>query len=149
VKNRENRNKDGRVDKQYKYRDTCYNLIKMSQSQSTTVEVESGETLYYKELEKHISSLSERFRAKSVIKRCIYNDIVNCLSLPKGKTSGLFPPKFIHRTKQHFVLIKIAGINIACCIKSRKNICTYEEYYNCISEAHSNISHGGRDKNHI
>ena len=40
----------------------------MSQSDSTTVEVESGELLYYKELEKHINSLSERFRAKSVIK---------------------------------------------------------------------------------
>ncbi|CAF3396293.1 unnamed protein product [Rotaria socialis] len=70
----------------------------MSQSDSTTVEVESAESLYYKELEKHINSLSERFRAKSVIKQCVYDDIVKCLLLAKGKSSDLFSPKFIHWT---------------------------------------------------
>ena len=40
----------------------------MSQSDLTTVEVESWELLYYKELEKHINSLSERFRAKKCYK---------------------------------------------------------------------------------
>jgi hypothetical protein len=118
----------------------------MSQSDSTTVEVESAKSLYYKELEKHINSLSERFRLKSVIKECGYNDIIKCLLLPKGKSSGLFSSKFIHWAKQHFILIKIAGTDIACCIKTKKNICTYEAYYNVIGEAHANISHGGRDK---
>ncbi|CAF4871722.1 unnamed protein product [Rotaria socialis] len=107
----------------------------MSQSDSTTVEVESAESLYYKELEKHNNSLSERVRAKSVIKQCVYDDIVKCLLLAKGKSSDLFSPKFIHWTKQHFILIKTAGVDIACCIKSKKNICTYEAYYKNLSLA--------------
>ncbi|CAM2705414.1 unnamed protein product [Rotaria socialis] len=101
---------------------------------------------FYKELEQHINSLSEKFRIKSVIRQIAYNDIVKCLLLPKGVPLELFGAKFIFWVKQHFILIKIANVEIGCCIKSKKPICVYEAYYNVIGEAHVTISHGGRDK---
>ncbi|CAF1363369.1 unnamed protein product [Adineta steineri] len=118
----------------------------MSESVTTNVLMENGESLYYKELEKHINSLSERYRSKSVIRQNGYNDIIKCVLLLKGTSSHLFSSKFIHWAKQNFILTKIGGVDICCCIKSKKTICTYETYYNVIGEAHASISHGGRDK---
>jgi hypothetical protein len=57
----------------------------MSQSNSTTVEVDNHEVLYYEELEKHINAMSEKFRNKSVIRQSFYDDIIKCLLAPKGK----------------------------------------------------------------
>ncbi|CAF4564215.1 unnamed protein product [Rotaria sp. Silwood2] len=118
----------------------------MSEFDSSILQIDNGEVLYYQELKKHIDSLSEKFREKSVIKQGVYDDIIKCLFIPKGQALGSFSPKFIFWVKQHFVLITIAGVNIACCIKSKKPICIYEAYYNVIGEAHATISHGGRDK---
>jgi hypothetical protein len=118
----------------------------MSESDLTTVQRNNAELLYYEELEKYIGSLSEKFLKKCVIKRNVYHDIVRCLLLPKGKPSGLFSAKFIYWVKHHFMLIQIAGVELGCCIKSKKNICVYEDYYKVIGEAHATISHGGRIK---
>jgi hypothetical protein len=118
----------------------------MSESDSTTVQIDNGELLYYKELEKYINSLSKKYQEKSVIKQSVYNDILKCLLLPKGKPLGEFSSKFNFWVKRHFILIKIAGVDIGCCMKSKKPICIYEAYYNVIGEAHATISHGGRDK---
>ena len=92
----------------------------MSESDLTTVQRNNSELLYYEELEKYIGSLSEKFRKKCVIKRNVYHDIVRCLLLPKGKPSGLFSAKFIYWVKHHFMLIQIAGVELGCCIKSKK-----------------------------
>ena len=81
---------------------------------------------YYEELEKHINFLSAKFREKSVIKQNTYNDIIKCLLLPKGKSSVTFSAKFVYWAKQHFSLIKIGDVDVACCLKSKKPICTYE-----------------------
>ncbi|CAF3467484.1 unnamed protein product [Rotaria socialis] len=116
----------------------------MHESSLESVELTLGSSL--KELEQHINSLSEKFRIKSVIRQIAYNDIVKCLLLPKGVPLELFGAKFIFWVKQHFILIKIANVEIGCCIKSKKPICVYEAYYNVIGEAHVTISHGGRDK---
>jgi hypothetical protein len=118
----------------------------MSDLNSTTAQIESGESVYYNELEKYIKSLSEKFRQKCVIHKTVYDDIITCLLLPKGKSSGSFSPKFVFWVKRRFILIKIGGVDVGCCIKSKKPIGIYESYYNMISEAHANISHGGRDK---
>jgi hypothetical protein len=115
----------------------------MSQSDSTSAQTNNGELHYYEQLEKYINSLSRKFREKSVIKQNVYNDIVKCLLLSKGKPSD-FSPKFIYWVKYHFVLIKIAGVNLTCCIKYKKTICIYENYYDVIGKAHATISHGGR-----
>ena len=81
----------------------------MSQSDSTTVEVESGGLLYYKELEKHINSLSERFPAKRVIKQCVYADIVKCLLFASEqcpcKKNGVFLVR--QNVIQNEVVVKI------------------------------------------
>jgi hypothetical protein len=119
---------------------------KMSESNSTTVEIDNQQLRYYEELEKHINAMSKNFREKSVIKQDVYEDIIKCLLSPKGKPLGSLPAKFIYWVKQHFIIIKIAAIDIACCIKTKKSICVYESYYRVIGEAHAIVSHGGRVK---
>ena len=84
----------------------------MSELPSTSIQTDSEETRYYQELEKHINSLSMKFREKSVIKQNSYNDIVKCLLSPKGKPLGNFSAKFMYWVKQHFTLMKIAGADM-------------------------------------
>ncbi|CAF1372155.1 unnamed protein product [Rotaria magnacalcarata] len=69
----------------------------MSQSNYTTVQIDNGELIFYKELEQHINSLSKKFRIKSVIRQIAYNDIVKCLLLSKGAPLELFGAKWIPR----------------------------------------------------
>jgi hypothetical protein len=117
----------------------------MSESDSTTVQTDNCETRYYEQLEKYINSLNQKFQEKCVIKQNVYNDIVKCFLLPKGKPSD-FSPKFMYWVKRHFMLTKIADVYFACSIKSKKTICTYEDYYKIIGEAHRTVLHGGRIK---
>ena len=58
--------------------------------------MDADKARYYEELEKHINSLSAKFREKSVIKQNTYNDIIKCLLLPKGKSSVAFSAKFVY-----------------------------------------------------
>ncbi|CAF4552577.1 unnamed protein product [Rotaria sp. Silwood2] len=118
----------------------------MTASSATTIQANNAETLFYEEVDKHINSLSVKFRQKCVIKQNVYDDIIKCLTLPKGKPSGLYSSKFIYWVKQNFILMKLSGIDIGCCIKLKKPICIYEAYYNVISEGHAAVSHGGRHK---
>jgi len=100
----------------------------MSESNSTIVQTNNIELHYYEQLEKYINSLGQRFQEKSIIKQNIYNDISKYLLLPNGKTS-VFSRKFIYWMKQNFALIKIAGVDLVCCIKSKKTVCIFEIYY--------------------
>jgi hypothetical protein len=122
----------------------------MSESNSTTVEIDNQQLRYYEELEKHINASSKNFREKSVIKQNFYDNIIKCLLSPNRKPSGSFPTKFIYWVKKHFVITKIAAIDIACCIKTKKSISVYESYYKVIGEAHAIVSHGeGEGENSI
>ncbi|CAF1619731.1 unnamed protein product [Didymodactylos carnosus] len=111
-----------------------------------TIQPNDSEKLFYSDLDKYIDSLSVKFREKSVIKKKVCEDIVQALLLQKGKTSGSFSPKFVFWAKQNFLLLKIVGIDIACCVKTKKPVCIYESFFNVISECHVSVSHGGRDK---
>ena len=51
----------------------------MSDSNLTTSETDYSKLRYYKQLDKHIRSLSEKVWEKSVIKQNFYNDIVRKL----------------------------------------------------------------------
>lgn len=104
-KKSENFSNMGHADSCIKVNVLRYNLNKkkMAESNCTAAQIDNGEIVYYKELQKHINCLGEKFREKSVIKQSVYNDIVKCLSLPKGKPSGLFSPKFIYWVKKHCV----------------------------------------------
>jgi hypothetical protein len=55
----------------------------MSDLNSTTAQIESGESLYYNEFGKYIKSLSEKFQQKCVIHKIVCDDIIDC----KGKCS--------------------------------------------------------------
>ncbi|CAF3626874.1 unnamed protein product [Rotaria sp. Silwood1] len=113
---------------------------------NSTLEVDNHEIIFYKKLDEYINSLHEKYRKKSVIKQQVYNDVLQCLSLPKGKSSESHSPKFIYWAKCHFNIVKIAGNDIVICIKSKKPVCVYEAFYKIISEAHNTVSHGGREK---
>ncbi|CAF2018050.1 unnamed protein product [Rotaria magnacalcarata] len=91
----------------------------MSQSNLTTIETTNSELHFYEQLEKHFNLLDQKIRDNSVIKQNIYNDIVKCVLLAKGKPSG-FSPKFIYWVKRHFILTNIAGVDLVYCIKSKK-----------------------------
>ncbi|CAF4559389.1 unnamed protein product, partial [Didymodactylos carnosus] len=47
---------------------------------------------------------------------------------------------------QKFTIVKLAGIDVIYCTKSKKPICVYESLFNIIKECHEAVSHGGRDK---
>ena len=115
-------------------------------SNSTIVEVNNNEKNYYDKVDEYINSLSGKFREKSVIKEDVYNKIQQCLLLPKGTSTDLFSTSFTYWVKHKFVLIKIAAIDVVACIKTKKPVFTYENFYNVINEAHINVSHGGREK---
>ncbi|CAF3169423.1 unnamed protein product [Rotaria sp. Silwood2] len=91
----------------------------MYQSDLATIETTNSELHFYEQLEKYINLLGQNIRDKSVIKQNIYNDIVKCILLAKGKPSG-FSLKFIYWVKRHFILTNIAGVDLAYCIKSKK-----------------------------
>ncbi|CAF4115427.1 unnamed protein product, partial [Rotaria sordida] len=75
---------------------------------------------FYDKVDEYINSLDQKFRGKAVIAQELYNKIQQCLLLPKGASIA--------------------------CIKTKKPVCIYENFYNAINEAHTNISHGGREK---
>ncbi|CAF3385514.1 unnamed protein product [Rotaria sp. Silwood1] len=112
----------------------------------SSVVQDNNEKTFYEKVDNYIDSLSENFREKSVIKQHVYNDILKCLLLPKGTSTHPYSSTFVYWAKQKFILIKIAGIDIVACAKSKKPVCVYEAFYNVITEAHVNVSHGGREK---
>ena len=51
----------------------------MSEMDLSIIQTDNCELRYYQQLKQHINSLSERFRAKSIIKQNVYEDIGKCL----------------------------------------------------------------------
>lgn len=67
----------------------------MSAENLTDTQIDTDATPYYEALQNHINSLNKRFQAKCVIKQNVYNDIIKSLLLPKGKSLGSLPAKFL------------------------------------------------------
>ncbi|CAF1185028.1 unnamed protein product [Didymodactylos carnosus] len=119
----------------------------MAAASVTTVDQSNdSEKLFFDDVDKHISSLHEKYREKTVIKKDTYDKILMALSLEKGKSSQSLSPKFIFWCRNNFLLSKVAGIDVVYCVKSRKPVCLYESFYTVVSECHQNISRGGRHK---
>ncbi|CAF0810356.1 unnamed protein product [Didymodactylos carnosus] len=118
-----------------------------SASAITTVEsVADSEKLFFEDVEAYINSLNKKFREKKVITKSTLESIMKALGLEKGKSSNSFSPKFVYWSKQNFVVRKIAGIDVLCCITTNKPVCVYESFFNIIGECHTTVAHGGRDK---
>ncbi|CAF1433609.1 unnamed protein product [Rotaria sordida] len=115
-------------------------------SDLTVVEENINIKYFYDKVDEYINSLDQKCRWKAVITQELYNKIQQCLLLPKGTSSNLFSTNFTYWVKHKFVLIKIAAIDVVACIKTKKAVCIYENFYNVINEAHTNIPHGGREK---
>ncbi|CAF1659144.1 unnamed protein product [Rotaria magnacalcarata] len=90
------------------------------------VQVNDNEKMFYAKIDEYINCLGDKFREKAVIKQQVYNDIMQCLLLAKGKKIDPHSPVFVYWAKQKFVLIKIGNIDIVACVKSKKPVCVYE-----------------------
>ena len=97
----------------------------MAESNENRLELIDQKEKFYDEIEKYIGALSKRFQGKCVVKRNAYDDTLKSLLSPKGKP-GAQSPKFIHWAKKRFILDKIGGSDVVCCIKSKKPLCVYE-----------------------
>ncbi|CAF4470388.1 unnamed protein product, partial [Didymodactylos carnosus] len=107
---------------------------------------DTHEKKFYDEVEKYVNSLQQKYRDKTFIKKQTCDDILKVLLLPKGKTGDSLSVKFRFWCRQKFSIVKLAGIDVVYCTKSKKPICVYESLFNIIKGCHEAVSHGGRDK---
>ena len=75
----------------------------MSEFDSTNIQIDNDEVLYCQELQGHIDFISPKIPRKKVIKQGVYDDIIKCVFMLKGKVSGSYSLKFIFCINQHFV----------------------------------------------
>jgi transposase InsO family protein len=116
------------------------------ESNSTIVQDNNNEKIFYEKVDERINLLSKNFREKCAIKQQVYTDILKCLLLAKGTSGGPYSATFVYWARQKFIVVKIAGIDFVADAKLKKPVCVYEAFYNVINEAHTTVSHGGREK---
>ncbi|CAF5029341.1 unnamed protein product [Rotaria sp. Silwood1] len=71
---------------------------------STIVQMNNDEKIYYEKVDEYINSLDKKFREKCVIKQQVYDDILKCLLLPKGSPPDAYSSTFVywgHATVSH------------------------------------------------
>ncbi|CAF4153491.1 unnamed protein product [Rotaria sp. Silwood2] len=66
------------------------------ESNSTIVQMNHDEKIYYEKVDEYINSLDKMFREKCVIKQQVYDDILKCLLLPKGSRSDAYSSTFVY-----------------------------------------------------
>jgi hypothetical protein len=54
-----------------------------------------------------------------------YDDIIKCLLSSKDKVGGSFSASFTYWVKKKFILMKIAGSDVGCCLTTKKPICVH------------------------
>lgn len=97
--------------------------------------------IFYKKLDNHIQNLNEKFRAKYLIKKGMYEDIILVLR------DGWGGAQLRHWVQKHFTLVKIGETQVVYSSgKVSRPVVTYEEVYTKLSECHNRVGHHGRDK---
>ena len=98
--------------------------------------------IFYKKLDIHIQNLNEKFRAKYVIKKPMYEDIILVLH------DGWGDSKFKYWAQKHFKLVKNGHVNVVYSNDNKvsRPVVTYEELYTKLCECHNRAGHRGRDK---
>jgi len=97
--------------------------------------------LFYKKLDNHILNLNEKFRAKYLVKKEMYEDIILVLR------DGWGGAQFRYWVQKHFVLVKIGEVHVVYSSgKKSRPVVTYEELYTKLNECHSRVGHRGRDR---
>jgi hypothetical protein len=97
--------------------------------------------IFYKKLDNHIQNLNEKFRAKYLIKKDMYEDIILVLRDGWGDT------QFRYWVQQHFMLVKIGERHVVYSSgEDSRPVVTYEELYTKLNECHNRVGHHGRDK---
>jgi hypothetical protein len=98
--------------------------------------------IFYKKLDIHIQNLNEKFRAKYVIRKEMYEDIILVLH------DGWGDPQFKYWVQKHFILVKNDDDNVNVVYSNDKvsrPVVTYEELYTKLCECHNRVGHHGRD----
>ena len=97
--------------------------------------------LFYEKLDNHIQNLNEKFRAKYLIKKEMYEDIILVLR------DGWGGAQFRYWVQKHFMLVKIGEVPVVYSSgKVSRPVVTYEELYTKLNECHNRVGHHGRDK---
>ena len=97
--------------------------------------------IFYAKLDAHIQTLNEKFRAKYLIKRKMYDEIV--LVLPDGWGG----PQFKYWAQKHFMLVKVGDSDVLYSRdKISRSFVIYEAVYTKLSECHNRVGRHGRDK---
>jgi hypothetical protein len=97
--------------------------------------------IFYKKLDVHIQNLNEKFRAKYVIRKEMYKDIILVLH------DGWGDPQFKYWVQKHFILVKNGNVNVVYSNdEMSRPVVTYEELYTKLSECHNRVGHHGGDK---
>ncbi|CAF0753868.1 unnamed protein product [Didymodactylos carnosus] len=93
----------------------------------------------------------KRLKAMTVLRPALSN--LSYSSVIFSVIPGAFRPfisttqsTHVHPMRQKFTIVKLAGIDVVYCTKSKKPICVYESLFNIIKECHDAVSHEGRDK---
>lgn len=96
---------------------------------------------FYEKLDIHIQTLHQKFRAKYVIKKEMYEDIISVLRY------GCGTPQFRHWVQKHFILVKSGDVYVVYNNDEvSRPVATYEELYTKLYECHNRVGHHGRDK---
>lgn len=97
--------------------------------------------IFYKKLDIHIQSLHEKFRAKYVITKDMYEDIILALC------DGWGDSQFKYWVQKHFILVQNGNTKVVYSSgKVNLPVVTYEELYTKLYECHNRVGHHGRDK---
>ena len=97
--------------------------------------------VFYEHLDAHIQNLNEKFRAKYLVTKAMYEDIILVLH------DGWGEAKFKFWTQKNFVLVKIGNVHVVYNNgKDSRPVVTYEDLYTKLDECHKRVGHHGRDK---
>jgi hypothetical protein len=97
--------------------------------------------IFYAKLDAHIQTLNEKFRAKYLIKRERYEEIILVLR------DGWGDPQFKYWVQKHFMLVKVGELDVVYSRdKISRPVVVYEEVYTKLNECHNRVGHHGRDK---
>ena len=97
--------------------------------------------IFYKTLDNHIQNLNEKFRAKYLIQKEMYEDIILALR------DGWGDAQFKYWAQKHFTLVQIGEKHVVYSNgKVSHPVVTYEELYTKLHECHNRVGHHGRDK---
>jgi hypothetical protein len=96
---------------------------------------------FYNMVDAHVQTLHTKYRAKYLIRKAMYEDIIHVLR------EGAGDPKFKFWVQKYFVLVEIGNATVVYNKgKDSHPVVIYEELYSKLNQCHQRVGHHGRDK---